>query len=205
MSPALAGLLSKNPELKYLAQRAFVTYLRSIHLRPDKEMFDVMKLPHAEFAASLGLPSTPRIRFLKGDAAKKAKNAQRSSESFLMGDLDVINNFEDKVAHEDDDVDAEVTDGHVVTAESGNEDVVKVAHKRSKLDRLFKRKNADVLSETFEKMRAHEPVEEDEFIVKSNGDGNRKGRDQKIRADDEVSRGDGAAVKRFANPCFAVV
>ena len=79
VSGALAGLLSKDPDLKYMAQRAFTTYLRSIHLRSDKSIFDVTKLPHAEFAASLGLPTTPRIRFLKR-GVKAGKNIQGSDE-----------------------------------------------------------------------------------------------------------------------------
>ncbi|CAK9236175.1 unnamed protein product [Sphagnum troendelagicum] len=76
VSGALAGLLSKDPDLKYMAQRAFVTYLRSIHLRSDKSIFDVHQLPHAEYAASLGLPTTPRIRFLrKGSKSSKQGTA----------------------------------------------------------------------------------------------------------------------------------
>lgn len=79
VSGALAGLLSKDPDLKYMAQRAFTTYLRSIHVRADKSIFDVTQLPHAEYAASLGLPTTPRIRFLKR-GPKENKNIQGSDE-----------------------------------------------------------------------------------------------------------------------------
>lgn len=70
VSGPLAGLLSKDPDLKYMAQRAFVTYIRSIHIRGDKEIFDVTKLPLEEYAVSLGLPTTPRIRFLKKGTKK---------------------------------------------------------------------------------------------------------------------------------------
>ena len=55
VSGPLGGLLSKDPDLKYMAQRAFVTYLKSIHLRGNKEIFDVTKLPVEEYALSLGL------------------------------------------------------------------------------------------------------------------------------------------------------
>eukprot|EP00850_Spirogloea_muscicola_P003244 SM000013S26413 [mRNA] locus=s13:218728:223041:- [translate_table: standard] len=81
ISAALAGLLAKDADLKYLAQRAFVTYLRSIHLQltikalvcqRNKEVFDVAKLPHAEFAASMGLPTAPTVRFLKKGQKKLA-------------------------------------------------------------------------------------------------------------------------------------
>uniref|UniRef100_A0A2N9F8V3 ATP-dependent RNA helicase n=1 Tax=Fagus sylvatica TaxID=28930 RepID=A0A2N9F8V3_FAGSY len=65
VSGLLSALLVKYPDMQYQAQRAFVTYLRSIHIRQDKEIFDVTKLPIDEFSASLGLPMTPKIRFLK--------------------------------------------------------------------------------------------------------------------------------------------
>lgn len=51
--------------MQQLAQRAFITYLRSIHIQKDKDIFDVTKLSVEEFSASLGLPMTPKIRFLK--------------------------------------------------------------------------------------------------------------------------------------------
>ncbi|XP_073313180.1 DEAD-box ATP-dependent RNA helicase 32-like [Primulina huaijiensis] len=65
VSGLLKALLVKYPDLQYLAQRAFITYLRSIHKQHDKEIFDVAKLPIDEFSASLGLPMTPKVRFLK--------------------------------------------------------------------------------------------------------------------------------------------
>ncbi|KZV56410.1 DEAD-box ATP-dependent RNA helicase 32-like [Dorcoceras hygrometricum] len=65
VSGLLKALLVKHSDLQYLAQRAFVTYLRSIHKQHDKEIFDVVKLPIDEYSASLGLPMTPKVRFLK--------------------------------------------------------------------------------------------------------------------------------------------
>ncbi|XP_015973197.1 DEAD-box ATP-dependent RNA helicase 32 [Arachis duranensis] len=77
VSTLLASLLVKYPDLQHRAQRAFVTYLRSIHIQKDKEIFDVMKLPIDEYSASLGLPMTPKIRFLnqKGNQKIKSKGA----------------------------------------------------------------------------------------------------------------------------------
>lgn len=64
VSSLLASLLAKYPDMQHRAQRAFITYLRSIHIQKDKDIFDVMKLPINEYSASLGLPMTPKIRFL---------------------------------------------------------------------------------------------------------------------------------------------
>ncbi|XP_059444504.1 DEAD-box ATP-dependent RNA helicase 32 [Corylus avellana] len=80
VSGLLSALLVKYPDMQYLAQRAFVTYLRSIHIQKDKEIFDVIKLPIDEFSASLGLPMTPKIRFLK----QKVKSKTESEKSSLL-------------------------------------------------------------------------------------------------------------------------
>lgn len=57
-----------------------MTYLRSIHIQKDKEIFDAMKLPIDEFSASLGLPMTPKIRFLK----QKIKSTKVSGNSAVV-------------------------------------------------------------------------------------------------------------------------
>lgn len=64
VSALLAALLVKYPDLQYKAQRALLTYVRSIHKSKDKEIFDVTKLPIDKFSESLGLAITPKIRFL---------------------------------------------------------------------------------------------------------------------------------------------
>lgn len=73
----LQNMCFKDPELKYLGQKAFVSYVRSIHIQKDKEVFKLNDLPLEEFSASLGLPGAPKIKFLKGDNAKHLKNAPR--------------------------------------------------------------------------------------------------------------------------------
>lgn len=71
VSGSLAALLVKYPNLQSLAQRAFITYLKSIQKHRDKELFDVTKLPIDEFSASIGLPMTPKVRFVKQIKGKK--------------------------------------------------------------------------------------------------------------------------------------
>lgn len=71
VSGLLSALLVKYPDMQQLAQRAFITYIRSIHIQKDKEVFDVMKLSIDEFSASLGLPMTPKIRFLNQKIKEK--------------------------------------------------------------------------------------------------------------------------------------
>jgi len=59
-----ASLVASKPDLNELAKKAFKSYVRSIHLMPNKEMFKVSNLDLDGFASSLGLASTPNLRFL---------------------------------------------------------------------------------------------------------------------------------------------
>ena len=49
-----------------------MAYLRSVFLQPNHAIFDVQKLPAAEYALSIGLPTAPKLRFLK-NAGKHVK------------------------------------------------------------------------------------------------------------------------------------
>ncbi|KAJ3670441.1 hypothetical protein LUZ60_010765 [Juncus effusus] len=80
ISHRLASVLVQYPDIQYLAKRAFITYLRSIEFSKDKSIFDVTKLPLDEFAASLGLAVTPKVRFVK----RKGKNGKMSGGTVLV-------------------------------------------------------------------------------------------------------------------------
>jgi hypothetical protein len=67
ITPALSGLLSQDPALKAQAQKAVVSYLKSVYLQPNKAVFDVAQLPVAAYAASLGLTNAPKLRFVTRD------------------------------------------------------------------------------------------------------------------------------------------
>lgn len=60
----IQSILISDPTMKALAQKAFKGYLRSVHLQTNKDIFNLKNLGFREFAASLGLASTPRIRFV---------------------------------------------------------------------------------------------------------------------------------------------
>uniref|UniRef100_A0A8C8DBE6 ATP-dependent RNA helicase n=1 Tax=Oncorhynchus tshawytscha TaxID=74940 RepID=A0A8C8DBE6_ONCTS len=60
----LEAFLAQEKEQKERAQRCFVSYLRSVYLMKNKDVFDVFQLKLQEYAASLGLAVAPRVRFL---------------------------------------------------------------------------------------------------------------------------------------------
>lgn len=84
------SFLFQDAELKHLAQKAFVSYVRSVHLHKDKSTFDVLALPLNDFAASLGLPGAPKVKLVKeaqrtqrvqAAAAKSSDETESESEA----------------------------------------------------------------------------------------------------------------------------
>lgn len=123
----LQNMCFQDAQLKYLGQKAFISYVKSIHVQKDKEIFKLQKLGLEEYAASLGLPGAPRIKFMKGDNAKDLKNAPRQS----------LSSSEDEEEEED---------GAEKKKPKKEKEV------RTKYDRMFERKNQDVLSEHYTKL-----------------------------------------------------
>ncbi|XP_050678619.1 probable ATP-dependent RNA helicase DDX10 isoform X2 [Leptidea sinapis] len=105
----IEALLSDNIELKQTAQRAFVSYLKSVFLMKNKDLFNVQLLDTDAYAKSLGLIIPPRIRFLqklqvknmfmnklkeKDNVVEKLNskfNAKTESDEFISEDEQVSN------------------------------------------------------------------------------------------------------------------
>ncbi|KAI5464917.1 P-loop containing nucleoside triphosphate hydrolase protein [Mariannaea sp. PMI_226] len=122
----LQSMCFQNPDLKYLGQKAFISYTRSVHLQKDKEVFKFKELDLDAYATSLGLPGTPQIKFQKGDDIKRIKNAPRAGmSSDSESDIDM--------------------DGPKQKTKKKNE-------VRTKYDRMFERTNQDVLSSHYTKL-----------------------------------------------------
>ncbi|THY52749.1 P-loop containing nucleoside triphosphate hydrolase protein, partial [Aureobasidium pullulans] len=129
IKPQLQNMCFKDPTLKYLGQKAFASYVRSIHIQKDKEVFKLEKLNLEEYAASLGLPGAPKIKFIAGDDAKARKNAPRA-----------------KMADSEDE-------------SEGEKEEKKKPEVRTKYDRMFERKNQDVLADHYSKMIKDDDIE----------------------------------------------
>lgn len=93
----LTSLIAKDNELKYLAQKSFVSYIRSVHLNSNKEVFKLNELPLDAFAKSLGLLGTPRIRF-----TKTLRFDKNTPIELLPPDLP-LSTVKSKTNHDDDD------------------------------------------------------------------------------------------------------
>lgn len=75
----LQAQMFQDPELKYLAQKAFISYVRSVYLQKDKQVFNVEKIPLEALAKSFGLASAPNVK-IRGNmsATKEVKNKPRA-------------------------------------------------------------------------------------------------------------------------------
>ncbi|KAF2833207.1 DEAD-domain-containing protein [Ophiobolus disseminans] len=76
----------QDPALKYLGQKAFMTYVKSVYLQKDKEVFKLKEYDLEAFAASLGLPGTPRIKFLNDNNSRQKKQASRQTMELSESD-----------------------------------------------------------------------------------------------------------------------
>lgn len=76
----LEGFLAQEKEQKERAQRCFISYLRSVYLMKNKEVFDVFQLQIEEYAQSLGLAVAPRVRFLNKAVLQKAERTEQTVE-----------------------------------------------------------------------------------------------------------------------------
>ncbi|XP_053950081.1 probable ATP-dependent RNA helicase DDX10 [Anastrepha ludens] len=86
----IEAALAQNTELKATAQRAFVSYIKSIFLMRNKDIFDVFKLNLESYAKSLGLAVTPRVRFLERLLKKTSSISTTLAEpnGFIQEDSD---------------------------------------------------------------------------------------------------------------------
>jgi ATP-dependent RNA helicase DDX10/DBP4 len=76
VSKHAAAMLVAQPECKQLAKKAFVGYLRSLQLMPQREIaLSVGSLPVDEFATSLGLAFTPLIPTIKAPSSSNSKKS----------------------------------------------------------------------------------------------------------------------------------
>uniref|UniRef100_A0A668A3B4 ATP-dependent RNA helicase n=1 Tax=Myripristis murdjan TaxID=586833 RepID=A0A668A3B4_9TELE len=96
----LESFLAQEKEQKERAQRCFVSYLRSVYLMKNKDVFDVFKLQLQEYAGSLGLAVAPRVRFLS--KAQKQK-ADREEDEPSEEDAE-LKSFKEKLTGKDPDV-----------------------------------------------------------------------------------------------------
>ncbi|RZC36571.1 ATP-dependent RNA helicase DDX10 [Asbolus verrucosus] len=124
----MEAFLARDPTLKDSAQRAFVSYAKSIFLMKDKKVFDVQALDTDSFANSLGLAIPPRIRFLQRLNARTG-HAPKSKIN-LDNDIEEEKSVDSGVSDEESDIKEKTAVPFHVSDDSDSDDgVLKVKRK----------------------------------------------------------------------------
>ncbi|KIL68387.1 hypothetical protein M378DRAFT_21908 [Amanita muscaria Koide BX008] len=168
----LQKLCFQDPEIKYLGQRAFVSYMRSVHLHKDKAVFKLDQLPVDRFAEALGLPGAPKIKFLRRELAKQKKNASRALRD---GRSDQEVTREEEIMDESDESEDEAENSSAVDDDVQQPTTLSnrpAKGVKTKYDRMFDRKNQSVLSQHYNKLIEHESGDDDDFITLKRADHN---------------------------------
>ncbi|KAJ1934655.1 ATP-dependent RNA helicase dbp4, partial [Linderina pennispora] len=143
VSKQLQHYCFQDPEIKYLGQRAFVTYVRSVFLQKNKSVFDVEQLPLEEFAEALGLPGAPKIKFVKKSSAK--------NKSYELENMVSPEEREKKRREQTEAIERENTAAiDEAAGEDGDDDEDDKV--KTRVDKMFARKNAGVLADHYRKL-----------------------------------------------------
>lgn len=89
----LEAFLAQEKEQKERAQRCFVSYLRSVYLMKNKDVFDVFKIQLLQYAVSLGLAVAPRVRFLNKAQAQRAESGGQGEEEQQSDEEEELRSF----------------------------------------------------------------------------------------------------------------
>lgn len=162
--------------------------MKSIFLQKDKNIFDLSEYPAEEFAASLGLPGAPQIKF----GTQKVKEKKRGGDEAAVAVVEAIETEREVVASDDedesdleeaeeaeDDEEASAAEEDLNEASASESDeAVKVSGSsfassmpanvqaktpavRTKYDRMFERKNQSILAPHYSALISHEDNEAD--------------------------------------------
>lgn len=93
--------LSRHPDIKVYALKAFVTYFKFVFMQQDKKIFNVQNLPAEQYAKSLGLVAHPVISILNvcfSECEKKLIVLQPSNSA--QQNVDHLEQFEREASEE---------------------------------------------------------------------------------------------------------
>jgi ATP-dependent RNA helicase DDX10/DBP4 len=65
LQPILRSILSENKDLINLAQKTIKSYIKSVYIQPDKNVFDIKGIDIQKLALSYGLMNLPELRLIK--------------------------------------------------------------------------------------------------------------------------------------------
>eukprot|EP01091_Cochliopodium_minus_P009458 TRINITY_DN2331_c0_g1_i1.p1 TRINITY_DN2331_c0_g1~~TRINITY_DN2331_c0_g1_i1.p1 ORF type:complete len:807 (-),score=330.05 TRINITY_DN2331_c0_g1_i1:22-2442(-) len=154
----LEAIMSEFPEIKLMAQKVVISYLRSIHLSKNKEIFDVHKLDYESFGRSLGLVNPPVVQFKKD----KVDNPKKDKKNYALEEkLRQVDEHEEKVRKHYELQKKGGGDDALVPVKRNEEDEEKFGNQ--KISKILKRKTNRDSDKT---LNLDDEEEEDIFQVK---------------------------------------
>jgi ATP-dependent RNA helicase DDX10/DBP4 len=179
----LQNLCFKDPELKYLGQKAFVSYVRSISIQKDRESFQLQEYPLEEFSTSLGLPGQPRIKGLKTADMEKIKERKNLPRA--------LKKLEEEQESESSDEEEEGA-----TSTKKEEEKKKV---RTKHDKMVERQNQNVLADHYRNLVADTQASDDEadFLQVKRTGYDSSSEEEESEAEEEEEEGEKSEVKKI--------
>jgi len=147
----VGSLLAENTELKFLAQKAFISYVRSVALQADKAVFQAEQIPFDALAKSMGLIGAPKVKLPKNGAASSLAHKEKNMPHALRELL------------------AEKKGGADAAARKAARKAARLAaasgvplQPMTAVERILTRQNATVFSKSREKLRATTDSDEGE-------------------------------------------
>ena len=98
LQPILRSLISENSELIHLAQKAIKSYLKSIYLQSNKDIFDIKTIDIQKLALSYGLVNLPELKI-----TKKSENEMKNLKKSIMNAEEEDDSEYDRSVDENDD------------------------------------------------------------------------------------------------------
>jgi len=152
---SLSSALSRDPEFKQTAMKAFVNYYKWVFHQPNKEIFNIANVPAAELARSMGLAGTPIVKIVQCP--------QNNVKDYLkVLERGVKEEWAKMAEQAKDDKDIGVPEETEVDPSSQKK------KKPTRIDKMMQQKNTTVFSDSYVKMLDTEDAD-DLFISKKQG------------------------------------
>lgn len=84
IQPTLQKLNAENRDVKHLAEKACISYIKSIYLMKNKQVFKFEELDTEKLAYSLGLANAPQIGFISKSQVKNTQRENKDEDDALM-------------------------------------------------------------------------------------------------------------------------
>jgi len=146
----MAAYLASDKALKDSAQRAFNSYIKSVYLMKNKNVFNVNSIDLTKFAESLGLATTPRVRFLERQVKNQQKQG-KGKEGFIgleTGEQSEVKDESDSEQNESNDKQDNADEGNKVFTQDddSDDDIFTVKRKDHNID-VKEGEEEDILTE----------------------------------------------------------